>query len=187
MDAATQRATRADPATTPEEPLADAEPHRRSRRARRSGGRRERRVNPILLAVALVATIAGAGFLALDGSTREERPAVGASDTAGTRSAAPPTESVTEPPVPTDAVAPTERPVLSEGSAGPDVVDLQERLAALGLDPGAIDGRFGPRTTAAVRELQASTGLAPDGVVGPETWARVTEASEPEGAASETT
>jgi peptidoglycan hydrolase-like protein with peptidoglycan-binding domain len=44
---------------------------------------------------------------------------------------------------------------------------LQRQLAALGFDPGPIDGRFGPRTTDAVRYLQETSGLEPDGIVGP--------------------
>jgi hypothetical protein len=53
-----------------------------------------------------------------------------------------------------------------------EVVDLstregvQRRLAALGFDPGPIDGRYGPMTKAAVQAFQRSKGLVPDGIVG---------------------
>lgn len=48
---------------------------------------------------------------------------------------------------------------------------VQARLAELGHDPGPIDGRFGPRTGAAVRSFQAARGLVVDELVGPQTWA----------------
>lgn len=40
---------------------------------------------------------------------------------------------------------------------------LQERLSELGTDPGPADGIYGPRTAAAIRQIQASEGLEPDG------------------------
>ena len=46
---------------------------------------------------------------------------------------------------------------------------LQQRLAALGYSPGAIDGKPGPKTTAAVKAFQRAHGLAADGIVGPRT------------------
>jgi peptidoglycan hydrolase-like protein with peptidoglycan-binding domain/DNA invertase Pin-like site-specific DNA recombinase len=50
-----------------------------------------------------------------------------------------------------------------EGS--PRVRSLQARLRDLGLRPGPQDGRFGPRTQAAVMRLQAAAGAPLDGVV----------------------
>lgn len=66
-------------------------------------------------------------------------------------------------------------PVLSRdnGSSGPAVVALQTQLKALGHDPGPIDGRFGPQTQAAVIAFQQSAQLAPNGVVGAETQAKL--------------
>lgn len=52
---------------------------------------------------------------------------------------------------------------------GDDVVHLQRRLADLGFPVGKIDGIHGPETDAAVRSFQTGVGLAPDGIVGPET------------------
>jgi hypothetical protein len=52
---------------------------------------------------------------------------------------------------------------------GPDVTALQRRLAALGLDPGPVDGIYGPSTARAVRAFQAGAHITVDGVVGPET------------------
>lgn len=54
---------------------------------------------------------------------------------------------------------------------GADVTRLQERLKALGLLSGTVDGVFGAETQAAVQEAQRNYNLEPDGVVGPATWA----------------
>lgn len=60
---------------------------------------------------------------------------------------------------------------------GPDVAQVQQRLAALGYDPGPADGIFGRRTEAAVKSFQRSRGLVVDGIVGPGTWAALTGAA----------
>jgi N-acetylmuramoyl-L-alanine amidase len=52
---------------------------------------------------------------------------------------------------------------------GDDVAALQERLVVLGLLAGPVDGVFGPRTDGALRELQRSLGVEPDGICGPGT------------------
>jgi peptidoglycan hydrolase-like protein with peptidoglycan-binding domain/TPR repeat protein len=46
---------------------------------------------------------------------------------------------------------------------------LQRRLAALGYQPGPVDGRYGPRTEAAVVRFQATHRLAVDGIAGART------------------
>jgi peptidoglycan hydrolase-like protein with peptidoglycan-binding domain len=38
-----------------------------------------------------------------------------------------------------------------------------------------IDGRFGPATEQAVRSFQQAVGIGVDGIVGPQTWARLPE------------
>lgn len=53
--------------------------------------------------------------------------------------------------------------------AGDDVLSLQSRLAELGFDTGRLDGEFGPRTVAAVRDYQRNIGLPADGTCGPAT------------------
>jgi lysozyme len=68
----------------------------------------------------------------------------------------------------------TNKPYLSQGSAGPEVRELQCELN-LSMDPGngyevAIDGIFGPRTKSAVLRFQACVGIQQDGIVGPATW-----------------
>ncbi len=61
-------------------------------------------------------------------------------------------------------------PLLKLGMKGAAVIGLQERLRALGLFDGAIDGVFGPATQAAVKAAQSKFKLDADGVVGPTTW-----------------
>jgi peptidoglycan hydrolase-like protein with peptidoglycan-binding domain len=58
---------------------------------------------------------------------------------------------------------------------GEDVRNVQRRLLHLGFDPKGIDGVYGPQTEAAVRRFQASAGITMDGIVGPETRARLSE------------
>lgn len=71
------------------------------------------------------------------------------------------------------------RPTLRMGNRAPreDVRRLQADLAALGYHTGAVDGKFGQRTRAAVMALQADHGLIADGVVGPQTWAAMDKAA----------
>lgn len=66
------------------------------------------------------------------------------------------------------------------GSSGPEVVRIQERLQALHLYRGPIDGLFGGGTDAAVRAFQQSRRLQVDGIVGPRTWQRLFSETIPE-------
>ena len=62
---------------------------------------------------------------------------------------------------------------LARGAHGARVRDVQQRLKGLlaeALDPGAVDGAFGPKTEAAVRAFQRTRRLTVDGVVGLRTW-----------------
>src|SRR5260370_6256316 len=62
-------------------------------------------------------------------------------------------------------------PLLRQGSSGPDVTVLQQKLKDLGFDPNGVDGNFGPGTKAAVIAFQQSKGLQADGIAGPATLA----------------
>ena len=59
------------------------------------------------------------------------------------------------------------------GSSGGDVKKLQEALNKNGykLD---VDGQFGPKTQSAVKDYQKKNGLAVDGIVGKNTWSKLT-------------
>ncbi len=59
------------------------------------------------------------------------------------------------------------RLTLSRDMVDPLVKDVQSKL---GL---TVDGYFGRRTEAAVRAFQAQSGILPNGIVGPETWANL--------------
>lgn len=66
---------------------------------------------------------------------------------------------------------------LAEGSSGPEVAELQIRVAGWIGDGTniAIDGEFGPQTARAVRGFQEAFGLGADGVAGPETYNKIYE------------
>ena len=68
-------------------------------------------------------------------------------------------------------------PILKQGSSGPDVKDLQQKLKDLGFDPNGIDGNFGSGTKAAVVAFQQSKGLQADGIAGPATLAALQAAT----------
>jgi peptidoglycan hydrolase-like protein with peptidoglycan-binding domain len=53
---------------------------------------------------------------------------------------------------------------LSAGATGPQVVALQQALAAAGLQPGEIDGEFGPVTATAVSTFQGMKGMPVTGI-----------------------
>src|SRR4051794_24802230 len=80
-------------------------------------------------------------------------------------------------PLPTAKAAQTHAaPILREGAglgAAPSaaVRRVQRILDRRGFDlgPAGVDGRFGPRTAAAVRRMQSRYGLVADGVVGAKT------------------
>jgi peptidoglycan hydrolase-like protein with peptidoglycan-binding domain len=69
-------------------------------------------------------------------------------------------------------------PELRNGSTGLPVRRLQSRMSAFQSEPdggfpyatGGVDGRFGPKTEAAVKMLQQQRGIPVDGVVGHQTW-----------------
>jgi len=56
-----------------------------------------------------------------------------------------------------------------QGSYGSAVREIQTRLKNWGYYNGEVDGIYGSRTTAAVKQFQKNNGLAADGIAGPQT------------------
>lgn len=69
--------------------------------------------------------------------------------------------------------------VVRPGDRGEQVLDIQARLGGLGYAMPADEraGVFGPATEQAVRAFQQDRGLIVDGLVGPDTWRELVEAS----------
>jgi len=69
--------------------------------------------------------------------------------------------------------------LLRRGDAGSDVRALQEKLNDLGYNAGAVDDFFGPVTEKALKSFQKATGIAVDGIAGPQTFAKITALTRP--------
>lgn len=67
--------------------------------------------------------------------------------------------------------------LIAIGCRGPEVADVQRRLAGLGLPCSDEAGTFGESTRASVRTFQQRRGLAADGIVGDDTWRSLIAAS----------
>lgn len=69
-----------------------------------------------------------------------------------------------------------ERPVLRVRSRGPEVAQVEQRLAGLGFSTGPADGIFDGKMRRAVRAFQMANQLPVDGIVGPLTWEKLASA-----------
>jgi Putative peptidoglycan binding domain len=145
----------------------------------RHAGRREIVVAGRTLTVTQVAIIVGSFIVVLIAIL------AAAGVFSSSKAAAPPVTTPTTPPPPkttaaaTTATTPTATApsqTLSPGDTGAEVKKLQQSLAALGYDPGTPDGNYGPATQTAVEKFQAANNLDTDGVVGPETLAKLQQA-----------
>jgi N-acetylmuramoyl-L-alanine amidase len=67
--------------------------------------------------------------------------------------------------------------LIKQGQRSRNVADIQSRLRALGFAIDDTSGRFGGGTAAAVKDFQQQRGLLADGIVGPNTWSELVEAS----------
>ena len=61
--------------------------------------------------------------------------------------------------------------LLRSGCKGDDVKELQKALNDAGYDCGKVDGIFGTNTRNALVAFQMASGVNPDGICGPQTWA----------------
>lgn len=68
-------------------------------------------------------------------------------------------------------------PTLRRGAVSTYVLVLQDALNALGYTTYTLDGRFGANTERAVRSFQRNFGLSVDGIVGCNTWKKLTAAA----------
>ncbi len=67
--------------------------------------------------------------------------------------------------------------LIRYGDRSDEVADVQARLRGLGFTIADDPGVFGPSTRAAVRAFQQQRGILVDGIVGPNTWSELVEAS----------
>ncbi|NQE36242.1 peptidoglycan-binding domain-containing protein [Microcoleus asticus] len=65
------------------------------------------------------------------------------------------------------------RPAIKLGSRGSEVIELQAALKLLGFYADTVDGVFSQSTARAVSEFQEAAGIAPDAIVGQDTWNRL--------------
>jgi hypothetical protein len=65
--------------------------------------------------------------------------------------------------------------VLSFGMIGDFVATVQNKLKSVGINPGAIDKKFGQNTLKAIKDFQRKNGLKDDGLVGKKTYAAMFE------------
>jgi peptidoglycan hydrolase-like protein with peptidoglycan-binding domain len=123
----------------------------------------------VLAAVLLGACGSGAGTSAAPRSTAasEDAATVPVPTTAipTTTTTIPPTTTTTAPPVPPFPAATTPVPAkpLSSGQKGPEVLQLQQRLAEMGYWQPAFDGRYSSSTSHAVTAFQKANGLPRNG------------------------
>ncbi|HXY43709.1 MAG TPA: L,D-transpeptidase family protein, partial [Acidimicrobiales bacterium] len=92
-----------------------------------------------------------------------------------TTTSPPPSSTTTTSPPPSSTTTTTTPPppvrLLGPGDTGLAVLQLQQRLSALGYWLGVPDGVFGDSTEQAVYALQKAAGIVRDGIVGPVTEA----------------
>lgn len=115
----------------------------------------ERRATALALVILVIGLTVGG---VLDGASRAPTTATIPTTT---RAAAPALTQPATSPVPAPATT------LRPGDSGTQVRALQQALARLGYSPGSLDAQYGAATQSAVARFQRSSGLTPDGILGP--------------------
>jgi peptidoglycan hydrolase-like protein with peptidoglycan-binding domain len=88
-------------------------------------------------------------------------------------------------PAPTPSITPAPSSVkISSGGAKPSTSEIQQALKNAGFYQGAVDGKLGPVTRQAISEFQRVNGLTPDGVVGRQTWSKLSAYADLSGSGS---
>lgn len=105
--------------------------------------------------------------------------------------AATPTSAIEEAALPTPEAAPApKKKAASEAvtvgsSVKPAPRQVQQALKNAGFYQGSVDGKMGPMTKDAIREFQRVHGLKDDGVVGKQTWTKLSAYADQSGSNGE--
>ena len=137
---------------------------------------------PRIAALTVVVAVLAAGGVAFGLTIASGDPTAAPTTTTTSATTQRTTTTTTLPTTTSTAAPPTTVPgprgddgVLERGERGEEVAALQRRLAELHFDAGVPDGAFGLATLYAVQGFQKLAGMAPDGKVGPEVQAALTD------------
>lgn len=136
-----------------------------------------RKAGPALVALLVVAVVP---LTACSGGARDRLASATATSTTApstTTTTTAPTTTTTA--APTTTTAPPGPPVLATGSKGPDVLAMEQRLAALHYDVGAVDGVFDSATYHAVMAFEKVNGMARTGKAPEDVAAAIQSAGDP--------
>jgi len=82
-------------------------------------------------------------------------------------------ESASQPAAQPRAAASGAKTASAKSSLKPSTREIQQALKNAGFYQGALDGKLGSMTREALREFQRVHGLTDDGIVGKQTWAKL--------------
>jgi len=82
-------------------------------------------------------------------------------------------ESASQPAAKPRAAASGAKTASAKSSLKPSTREIQQALKNAGFYQGALDGKLGSMTREALREFQRVHGLTDDGIVGKQTWAKL--------------